>query len=78
MIKEAIQTGRPRAHALAESLEGFAPVTPLAHRYLARCGVLLVQPIGPLHATDFDAIAPSAIDDPAPQARVRGIVIQLR
>jgi hypothetical protein len=70
-----------REGAALGTLERFAPVAPLAHRYLARCEVLLVQPIGPLRAADFDAIAPSVADGSARQprvSRVRGLVIQLR
>ncbi len=78
MIKEAAQMDHPRVQAPARSLERFAPVAPLAHRYLARCGVLLVQPVGPLRAADFDMIALPVGDGRAPPARVRGLVVQLR
>ena len=52
--------------------------SPLANRFMAECGVLVVQPIGPLRAVDFDAIV-LAVDPWSGSLRgLHGLVIQAR
>ena len=55
-----------------------ATVGPLAHRFIAECGVLLVQPAGPLRATDFDMIALAGDPWSEPRGKLRGLVVQTR
>lgn len=51
---------------------------PLAHRFMADCGVLLVQPVGPLRATDFDLIALAVDPWSGSRGTLRGLVVQTR
>ena len=57
MLKQTDET-RPRPFRVFGSHGAPAEtVGPLAYRFMADSGVLLVQPVGPLRATDFDVIA---------------------
>jgi hypothetical protein len=48
----------------------------MAHRFIAGHGVLLVQPTGPLRATDFDAIALAIDPWSGTPGNLRGLVVQ--
>lgn len=48
----------------------------LAHRFIAGYGVLLVQPAGPLRATDFDVIAVAVDSWSRACSDLRGLVVQ--
>ena len=53
-------------------------MAPLPHRFIENYGVLLVQPVGPLRATDFDAIALTIRSWNAPGCKLHGLVLQVR
>ena len=55
-----------------------ATLSPLPHRFIENYGVLRVQPVGPLRAVDFDAIAPTIRSWNAPGRKLHGLVVQLR
>lgn len=50
----------------------------LAHQFLPEQGVLLVQPLGPLRASDFDAIAVVVNLWSGTRGTMHGLVIQAR
>jgi hypothetical protein len=50
----------------------------LAHRFMAEYGVLLIQPAGPLRASDFDAIALATDLWNRRRGELRGLVVQVR
>ncbi|HEX4447270.1 MAG TPA: STAS/SEC14 domain-containing protein [Polyangiaceae bacterium] len=76
MIRQTIEAG-PHARVFGGGPGRPAPRS-LAHRFLADCGVLLVQPVGPLRAADFDIIAQAIDPWRESRGRLRGLVIQTR
>jgi hypothetical protein len=76
MLKQLAHAGPHPFRMLGNHPRPAARPRPLAHRFLPECGVLLVLPVGPLRATDFDEIALAVDPWRGSRGTLHGLVVQ--